>query len=602
MKLLISQLTKRKIAILSLLLFSSFIFVAVNSFAIILLYTFVNILSNNGEAPAEHITIWDRLLEPLYTNPKLELWGNLAVLASVTIGLSLGAFGLRVVARIYIIRLTMEMMFNLRNKVYTHVIDLKEESFNKISPTSMVNRLNNDTYLLQDAAINYFLYFFESFWYVVLNIIFSLTLNVILSSIYLIFVPLAFCVIFFAERRADKYYENNLLSLDKTNQVVRENILGIRIVKSFNLQDHQYQRFVGNNKTWYSTIVKSEVIVMSSVISLFLILNVSIIVILLLGGSIVINNWFGGISVGVVVAFLNYVYVIVFNVFGLTNTILGLVRTRPVIRRIKEILNSECENFDLGIKEGTKFVPKVTFENVCFSYEINNQVQHLKDINLSIEANQTIGIIGPTGSGKSTLVSLIAKLHEPTSGEIKINDVNLNDINLNYLRNQIGFAPQEKLIFSGTIKSNLLHGKQDATPEQICFAAEQSCAAEFIEKLPDKYDNIVNQNGSNLSGGQRQRLSLARALIREPKILILDDTLSALDNLTRDKVLKNIKTNYDHSTKIIVSQQVKTIRHADQIFVMDKGQIVASGKHDELLSTCALYSQINASQQTIGEA
>lgn len=602
MKLLYKKLNRKKRILLYFVIALTFIFVMFNSFATIVLSVFINLLQSiQDKTDFVSITIWEQMFSNILNSSTLTIVEKLIILVSIIISLVGFGFIIRVFARIYLVKLSMDMMFSLRNEVYNHILYLDETTFNTISPTSMINRINNDMYLLQEAALNYYSYFYESLWYLIINIIFSITLNQILSTIYIVFVPLCITICYVCQKKSEKYYNENLISLDTTNQIVRENILGIRIIKAFNLQSHQYNRFQINNKQWLKTIVKGEVLVMLTVIALYVVLNVSIVGILIFGGFIAKNNWFGGISVGVIVAFINYIFYTVFVIYGLTVTILSLIRVKPVINRIKEILSNPIENLSSGIIP-TNFVPSINFKNINFSYNSNSQYLNLKNINITINPNEMIGIVGPTGSGKSTLVSLIANLYQPTNGEIKISGIDIKEINLNFLRNQIGFAFQNKFIFAGTIKSNILDGNKDATETEIKFAAKNACAEEFIENLPAKYDNVVNQYGSNLSGGQKQRLSLTRALVRNPKILILDDTLSALDNLTRDLVLENIKTNYKSSTKIIVSQQIKTIKNADRIFLMDKGEIVAIGNHEELLKNSILYKQINESQQTIGDA
>ncbi|WP_052663088.1 ABC transporter ATP-binding protein [Mycoplasmoides pirum] len=605
MKLLYQQLENKQKFLLTLMFICTFVFVAANSFIVVILSTFIDLLtklsSNSSTIYEQPLTIWEQLLSPILNNANFSTNQILGILLGVVAILVTFSFILRIFVRIQLARMSMQMIFNLRNNLYKHILYLKEDAFDNISPSSIINRINNDMYLLQESAINYYMYFYEYLFYIALNIIFSITLSPLLSTIYLLIIPINILICYFTEKKADKYYEENLISLDTTNQIIRENILGSRIIKAFNLQKHQYQRFIGNNRKWLNTIVKAEIMMMLTIILLYILLNLSIIVILIFGGLIEVNNIFGGISIGVIVAFVNYIYSNVFSIYGLTNTLLGLFRIKPVVRRIKEIKDKTIENLNTGIIPNN-FIPKIEFKNVNFSYEKNNQILNLKNINLVIEPNQTIGIIGQTGSGKSTLVNLIANLYDPLNGEIKINDININDLNLNFLRNQIGYAFQNKLIFAGTIKSNILNGNNQATDSEIAFATLNACADEFINKLPLKYENPVNQYGTNLSGGQKQRLSLARALVRNPKILILDDTLSALDNLTRDQVLSNINLNYKNTTKIIVSQQIKTIKNANKIVLMDSGEIVNIGTHDELIKNSSLYKEIFESQQTIGDA
>ncbi|WP_027119324.1 ABC transporter ATP-binding protein [[Mycoplasma] testudinis] len=611
MKLLYKQLTKKQWILWSFTLFLSVIYIGGSNFSIVLLSYFVNLLSvavNPEGITTTATTVWDQALANIFpaitsTDPTIAKQAalNQAFLVfGITIALTVISTAIKMATRVYLATLTMQMLFSLRNQLYHKIMYLDEVAFNKISPTSIINRVTNDMYQLQEAALGYFMYLYESVFYVLFNIIFSITLSPLLSTTYIFFFPLALIVVWITQTRADKYYDQNLIDLDRTNQIVRENLIGIRIVKSFNVQKHQYRRFLFTNKSWKKTIFKSEWIVMIGLVSMFLILNLAIVAILIFGGGIIKDNIFGGVSEGVIVAFLNYVIGTVFNIYAIGSMIISLIRVRPVNRRFHELLKSAAERLINGVIPET-FKPTIRFENVNFSYEANSSIKTLENINLEIQPGQTVGIIGPTGSGKSSLVNLIARLYEPDEGKVLINELPTNEINLQFLRSKIGFAPQDKLIFAGTIKSNIKNGKIDATDEQIQTAAKLACAHDFINLLPNQYNNEVSQYGSNLSGGQKQRLSLARCLVRNPEILILDDTVSALDNLTRDLVLNNLKNNLQHATKIIVSQQIKTIREANNIIVMDKGKIVAQGVHQQLLKNCELYRTINESQKTVGE-
>lgn len=606
MKLLYKQLTTKQwfVWVFSLLL--TVVYIGLSNFSIVLLSYFVNLLSiavNGSSDSNTTTTVWDHVLGnilPTIKNGKTDVMQQVYVLFALSVGLSIAGALMKMGTRIYLITLTMQMLFNLRNKLYHKIIYLDETAISKISPSSIISRLTSDMYQLQETGIDYFTYFYEAIFYVLFNIIFSITLSPLLSTTYLFLFPMALLIVWITQIRADKHYDQNLKDLDNANQIVRENLIGIRLVKSFNIQRHQYQRFYNVNQSWKRTIFKSEWIVMIGLIAMFLILNLATVVILIFGVSIIKNRLFGGISEGVIVAFLNYVIGTVFNIYGIGSLIISLIKTKPISRRFKQVLTSVTEDLDQGwIPQN--FQPSIKFENVSFKYDQTNQLNVLENINLEIKQGQTVGVIGLTGSGKSSLVSLITRLYEPTSGKIYINRTAIEQINLRFLRSKIGFAPQEKLIFAGTIKSNIQNGNHDATDDEIIEAAKIACAHNFIISLPEQYNAKVTQYGSNLSGGQKQRLSLARSLIRKPQILILDDTLSALDNLTRNAILTNLKSVYQNITTIIVAQQIKTIRDADHIVVMDQGKIVAQGNHQELMQFCELYQTIHASQRTVGE-
>ncbi len=331
-------------------------------------------------------------------------------------------------------------------------------------------------------------------------------------------------------------------------------------------------------------------------------MNVAIILVLFISGLLNNFNVFGEtIDVSQVIAFANYLIYAVFCAFGVSNALVSINRTKPCIERIDEILKKNSEKIE-GEDFKEPFIPSIEFKDVSYSYGASDDNKPIIDkISFKINPGEIVGIIGPTGSGKSTIVLLASNLVEPEKGKIIFSNQTSKEVSPINIRKQISVAFQEKFIFSGTIKSNILIGNKDATDKKIKWAANLACANEFIEKSENKYDSYVLQNGNNFSGGQKQRLSIARTFIKEAGIYILDDSLSALDNLTRDKVLKNIKENFKGKTFIIVSQQVKTIKDADKIIVLDKGKIIDIGTHTQLIKKCSLYNKIYDSQKTIGE-
>ena len=531
-----------------------------------------------------------------------EISNNSLELLGIIVGSVLLGFILRLTARLFHIKSSISIIERLRNNLFYNLQWIKDNEFNKLSVSSVVSRATNDSYQYQETVLMFFLFFFESAILIIGSLIFCIFISPTLSIIFIFIVPIIILVNYFYNKKAKKYYEKNLDELDSVNRIMRENIAGTKTVRSFRLWKIQLERFNVHNSSWYKSILKGEMLIYLGVIFLFFILNFAVILVLFVSGAL---NYYNpnntGIDVATVVAFANYLIYAVFCAFGISNSLVSINRTKPCIKRIDEILNIKIEDKKDNLLSPSDLAPSIEFKNVCYSYGIKEEKPIVNKISFKIDSGKILGIIGPTGSGKSTIVSLACNIAEPESGTIKFGNYDINQLNTDYLRKQVSVAFQEKFIFSGTIKSNIVMGNLEASQQKIEWASKQACADEFINKTKNKYESEVIQNGNNLSGGQKQRLSLARAFAKEAGIYILDDSLSALDNLTRDKVLKNIKNNFKEKTFIIVSQQVKTIMNADKIIVLDKGKIIDSGTHKELIKKCSLYKKIYDSQRTIGE-
>ncbi|MCF0217637.1 MAG: ABC transporter ATP-binding protein [Malacoplasma sp.] len=517
------------------------------------------------------------------------------ILVAVTIGLIS-----RILSRAILIRIAIGMMQKLRNELFTKIQWIKENEFNHLSISSLVTRATNDAYQYQEAVLSFFLFFFESVILIIGSLIFCIIISPILSSVFLLIIPLILFTNFWSNKKAKKYYTQNLNELDSVNRVMRENIIGIKMVHSFLLSNIQAVRFDNHNKNWYKTIYKGEFLIYAGNIFWFFIINAAVIIVLLISGIYNKINIGTGyeIEVASVVAFANYLIYIVFCIYGISNSIVSINRTKPCILRIEEILKKDCEtkNRDESFKE----IDFVEFKDVCFSYNKNNEDKPLiNKINFKVKRGEVLGIIGATGSGKSTIVDLAANILTPDSGQIIYGSQ--QETNANAIRKQISVAFQEKYIFSGTIKSNIIMGNLNSEENEINNAIQLACAFEFINNRADKLDSVVTINGNNLSGGQKQRIAIARAFLKEAQLYILDDSLSALDNLTRNQILKNIQTHFKDKFVILVSQQIKTIKNADNILVIEKGEIKAKGNHNELLKKCSLYKKIYDSQKTIGQ-
>ena len=381
-------------------------------------------------------------------------------------------------------------------------------------------------------------------------------------------------------------------AIDETSSVIRENVLGVRVVKSFNLQKVQYKKFSSSNDKLKSLNFRSNAWVGSIFAIIEFLIFTGITIVLLVAGYL-ISIGSTNIQPANIYAVVQTMIILLISFIMLMFAISFIIRARPSVNRIRELLVVEpaIKNIEKPV-DFNKENFDIVFKNVNFTYGGKTDKRIIKKIDLVIKSGETIGIIGPTGSGKSTLVNLIPRLYDISDGKLTIGGVDIKNIDIHQLRENIGISLQEQVLFAGNIAYNLRYGKKDATEEEMLEACQLSCAWEFISRYENKFKTAVEQRGKNFSGGQKQRICLARTLIRKPRILILDDTTSALDVITEKKVEKNIADFLPKSTKIIVSQRISSIINADRIVVLDKGAISGIGTHDELLKNNQLYSSI----------
>lgn len=529
-------------------------------------------------------------LDPI--NFALKLFG-------LILGLYLIGFVIKMYSRFYAVKISLKVALSIRNKLYNHVLSLSEEAFSYYGLNTLNNRLSNDINSLQISILNIFLFAFERVLIIVFALVYSLVLSPLLSLIYpiMIGIVLAFCI--YTNKKSGKFYSDSNVALDNSNQIMYETILGNKIVRIFNLQQKQYDRFSIYLKDWVVSVVKGEKLIYNGFVILLFTLNSLTLLILLISGLITYHNYFlaDQITVGVAVSFVNYLWSVIFSVSGVFECYINYIRIKPIIKRINEVLtNQDIEQSSTLIELTKPLAEKITFKNVSLSYEKDDI---LKSVNFNFEKNKIYGLIGPTGSGKSSVVNLLIKLYKNQKGDIRFDNISYKDISYDSIRNKFSIAFQEKLLFKGTIRSNLLMGKNDATNQELVSALKAACAYEFVKEYDDFLDHFVNEKGSNLSGGQKQRLSLARALLKPCDVLVLDDALNALDNLTRDTVLNNLKQLKKDKVIIIAGQQIKTISFADYIYVLNDGEVEAEGKHEELLKTSYTYKNLYKTQKSI---
>ncbi len=414
-----------------------------------------------------------------------------------------------------------------------------------------------------------------------------------LFPILLVAIPVLIAFIYFFSVKSGKLFSRVQKAMDKVNTKLQETLAGIRVIKAFDRQSYEKAHFKKVNNLLTNRLMTAEQLVLTLMPIMMFVVNLGIIAGLWLG-VIKVNE--GTLQVGVILAFLNYLNIMMNGLISSSHVLMQIARSFPSAERIVHTLETKIDITE-PVQPCTvdDLKGEVEFRKVNFSYS-KNGINVLQNISFKARAGQTVGIIGSTGSGKSTLVKLIPRLYDPDSGEILIDGVNVKDIPLENLRNSIGFVPQKATLFSGTIEENLRYGKELASEGELDQATKTAAASEFIMRLDDKFSHSLLQGATNLSGGQKQRLSMARAFIRKPSILVLDDSTSAIDALSEGLVQQALREDYADSTVFIISSKISSIIDADQIIVMKDGEIEASGKHDELLRKSEVYRKIVATQ------
>lgn len=484
---------------------------------------------------------------------------------------------------------------SIRSKLYKHINKLSHSEIDKIGTPTLITRLINDINQIQTGIAMLIRLGTRSPFIIIGSTIMAITIDLKLSIIFLLTTPLIALVIYLVMSKSLPLYKVIQGKLDNLSLITRENLEGARVIKAFSKETNEKERF--KDATIELTDTSINVGKISALLNpiTYMIMNLAIIALLWFGG---IRVNIGSLTQGEVIAFINYITQILLSLIVFSQLIVILTKGATSANRVLEILSIKPSITDNNINsyiKDKKTNSLIEFKNVSFSYSDSNEYS-LKDINLTINKNETIGIIGGTGSGKSTLVNLIPRFYDVTSGEIFVNGLNTKDYKLKDLRKLIGIVPQKAVLFKGSILENLKWGKEDADINDVKEALEISEAKSFVYSLPEKYNATVLQGGKNFSGGQKQRLTIARALISKPEILILDDSSSALDFATDAALRKSLKEKTKDMTVLIVSQRVSSIRNADKIVVLDNGEIKGIGTHDYLLKNCQVYSEIYSSQ------
>ena len=522
------------------------------------------------------------------TNAWFAYWMVLVGMFSVAIiSFGFGLFGYYICAKSSLL-----CTMNLRNEVYAKVLAYSFQNFNVISPASLITRLTNDAQKIQQVLQMIFSTLIQMPIMLIGAAILIFTANVYFGVVGIAFMVLMILIVGLIARVVIPLFLRVQSAIDETSSVIRENVLGVRVVKSFNLQKVQHKKFSSSNDKLKSLNFRSNAWVGSIFAIVEFLIFTGIAIVLLVAGYLISIGW-TQIQPANVYAVVQTMVMLLTSFIMLMFAISFIIRARPSVNRIRELLVVEpaIKNIEKPV-DFNKENFDIVFKNVNFAYEGKTDKRIIKKIDLVIKSGETIGIIGPTGSGKSTLVNLIPRLYDISDGKLTIGGVDIKNIDIHQLRENIGISLQEQVLFAGNIAYNLRYGKKDATEEEMLEACQLSCAWEFISRYENKFKTAVEQRGKNFSGGQKQRICLARTLIRKPRILILDDTTSALDVITEKKVEKNIADFLPKSTMIIVSQRISSIINADRIVVLDKGAISGIGTHDELLKNNQLYSSI----------
>lgn len=487
----------------------------------------------------------------------------------------------------------------LRRDFYKHLNTLSHSEIDKIGTSSMITRITNDINQAQ-TGVNMFLRLFLRSPFIVLGaIVMCLTVNVELTLIFGVAAPVIGLIVYLIMTKTIPKYKWIQGKLDKVSLLTRENLSGVRVIRAFSRQKNEKEDFDFET----SELLKAQVRVgrISALLNplTFAVVNLAIAAILWFGGGSVDS---GAITQGELIALVNYMNQILLALIALANLIIILTRAGASAARVNDILNIRSSVTDEGNTECSPVpgAPSVEFRSVAFAY--HKDKPSVENISFSLKQGETVGIIGGTGSGKTTLVNLIPRFYDVTDGEILIDGINVKKYPLGQLRKKIGIVPQRAILFKGTIRSNMKWGKSDAGDDEIWQALETAQAADFVRKLPDGLDSKVEQGGRNFSGGQRQRLTIARAVIMKPDILILDDSASALDFATDAALRSALAKDISGTSVFIVSQRASGIKNADMIIVLDDGNPVGIGKHGELFENCSVYREICLSQMSESEA
>ncbi|WP_248548253.1 ABC transporter ATP-binding protein [Paenibacillus odorifer] len=482
---------------------------------------------------------------------------------------------------------------DLRISLFEHIQKFSNKNLDQLKTGSLITRLTNDVVQLQ-TFVQMILRSIRSPLLLVGSLVMAIRISPMLTLILAVAVPLLSLILYGLIRLSFPLFQKMQVKLDGVNTVLQENLSGIRVVKAFVRANHEQKRFNTANKDYTEIAIKAVRLMSLNIPLMMLVLNASIVAVLWFGG---VQSWNGGLPVGQLIAFINYITQLLMSMLMLSNMLTFFSRAKVSADRENEVFSTISEISEVAnAKKDAIHNGRIVFDNVSFAYDPTDENLVLDGINFTAEPGETVAILGATGTGKSSLVSLIPRFYEVSSGSITIDGSDTRMIALGDLRSRIGYVMQQAILFSGTIRDNIRYGRPDATDEEVEEAAIAAEAHNFILELPQGYDTELGQRGINLSGGQKQRLSIARALLIQPTILIMDDSTSALDAATESRIRQMLKTRLRSSTNILIAQRVTSVIDADRILVLENGRIAVQGTHDGLMNSSEIYRDIWRSQ------
>jgi ATP-binding cassette subfamily B protein len=523
-----------------------------------------------------------------------------ALLLSATISLIFGTFAGRSAAVA-----SAGFARNLRQDMYYNVQNLSFSNIDKFSTASIVTRLTTDVTNVQNSYQMIIRMAIRAPIMLIFSLIVSFSIDVKLSLIFLASIPILGAALYLIILKAHPIFVRVFKTYDRLNNVVQENLHGIRVVKSFVREDYENKKFNSISNDIYKDFSKAEKAIAFNMPIMQFCMYACMLLVSWFGARAIVasgGNPDTGLSTGELMGLITYAMQILTSLMMLSMVFVMIIISRASAERIVELLDEEsdlknCENPVMEVNNG-----EICFNHVVFSYARKSDKPVLNDINLTIHSGESIGIIGGTGSSKSTLVQLIPRLYDVISGSITVGGIDVREYDIETLRNEVAMVLQKNVLFSGTIKDNLRWGDKNATDEDLVHVCRLAQAHGFIENFPDKYDTYIEQGGTNVSGGQKQRLCIARALLKKPKILILDDSTSAVDTNTDALIRKAMKEEIPDTTKIIIAQRISSVEDANKIIVMDDGHVADMGTHNELLQRCSIYREVYESQVKGGKA
>ncbi len=484
---------------------------------------------------------------------------------------------------------------DLRRDVFEKVQTFSFANIDKFSTGSLVTRLTNDITQVQNVLMMALRMLLRAPGMLVGAVIMAFVMNRSLAAIFLVVMPILALTIGMIIKTAFPRFTLMQVKLDALNTNIQEVLTNVRVIKSFVREDYQKEKFAEANKDLKESGLRAFKVVIFQMPVMMVFMNLTTLLVVWFGGNQILD---GSMQVGNLTAFTTYVVQVLMSLMMLAMVLLSSSRAIASLRRINEVLDTQVDLTDEGARYAQAPVKRgrIEFKDVSFRYYKNSEEKVLEDINLTIEPGQVVGIIGSTGCGKTTLVSMIPRLYDVDEGEVLVDGINVKDYSLKHLREGVGMVLQKNVLFSGTILENLQWGDENASEEEILQVARDAQADVFVKNLAEGYETELGQGGVNVSGGQKQRLCIARALLKKPKILILDDSTSAVDTATESRIREAFSGSLKETTKLIIAQRITSVMEADQIVVLDEGRIVGLGRHEELMEACSAYREIYDSQ------